>query len=343
MEQGFTLLELLVAMTILSILVALGTQYYLHHRRKAWDAQTRSSVRNMAAAENHFVFAEGRSSFTKDLDDLFFAGYRWSEKSLLPYVALATNQTFCIQVHSAYDPTIVWHFSSDVGQPEPGPATPQACGDPNVLGRYIAGLPPAGAGRDGQLSSGSDGSTTTASGPGGTSSGRDGDSSVEEGEFGTGGSSNGGGSGDERFSDVDGDGFYDADGDGYDDDPVPTTTGTGSTGASGTDGTGTTGSTSGGTPTTDGCGTGSTGSGSTTGTNHPSGKDRDAENGNTGGSASDPDGDENDGEDKPGQGGGANTGDQDGNNGSGNDTDFEDDNRGPDRDGTPTSGTGCGG
>ena len=116
-EQGFTLLELLVTMTILSILLATASQYYLHQRRKAWDAQVRSSVRHMAGAQNNFLYGEGAPSYTEDLDDLYLVGYRWSDRSVLPYVALATNQTFCIQVHSAHDPTIVWHFSSEVGRP----------------------------------------------------------------------------------------------------------------------------------------------------------------------------------------------------------------------------------
>ncbi len=64
---------------------------------------------------------------------------------------------------------------------------------------------------------------------------------------------------------------------------------------------------------------------------HPSGKDKHEEPGNSGnqGSAgSDPDGDANAGVDQPGGTGGADKLDQDGNNGCGNDDDFEDDNNG---------------
>ena len=64
---------------------------------------------------------------------------------------------------------------------------------------------------------------------------------------------------------------------------------------------------------------------------HPSGKDRSEEHGNSGNqgnSPSDPDGDSNGGPDKPGGSGGVDLADQDGNNGCGNDDDFEDDNNG---------------
>ena len=64
---------------------------------------------------------------------------------------------------------------------------------------------------------------------------------------------------------------------------------------------------------------------------HPSGKDRSEENGNSGNqgnSPSDPDGDSNGGPDKPDGSGGVDLADQDGNNGCGNDDDFEDDNNG---------------
>ena len=323
-EQGFTLMELLVAMVIISILVATASQMYLRHRRKAWEAQVRASVRHMAGAENYFVFSEGAPSFTNDLDDLYAVGYRWKDDSLRPYVALATDQSFCIQVHSAHDPSIVWHFSSEVGRAEPGPATPQDCGDPEALGSYIAGLPPPSAGRDGRLSVVGEGTGLMVAGM--QTSSPDGGSSVEEGESGSGGRS------------------------GSANEPGPATgSGSGTNGSTiegSTPGYGTTETTSGTVPSESaaGCTGGGNGSGATSGPNHPSGRDRDLESGGSGDqgkSGSDPDGDENDGADKPGEGGGADTGDQDGNNGSGNDSDFEDDNRGPDYDGTPVPGTNC--
>ena len=333
-EQGFTLLELLVSMVILSILVATASQFYLQHRRKAWEAQVRSSIRHMAGAENYFMFAEGAPAFTRDLDDLYLVGYRWNDGSVRPYVALATNQTFCVQVHSAHDPSIVWHFSSEIGRPQPGPATPRDCGDPDVLGTYIAGLPPETAGRDGRPSVLSDG-YSTASTSGTDGSYPDGESSVEEGEFGPGSGTT-----------ADGAGSGTGDGTGESTTVVEATpafgTEVGTSGSNTTDGSGSSGGSASGS--TSGCTGGGSGSGSTSGTNHPSGHDRDSESGGSGdqgASDSDPDGDENDGADKPGEDGGADTGDQDGNNGSGNDSDFEDDNEGPDRDGTPVPGTSC--
>lgn len=338
-QTGFTLLELLVAIMILSILVATASNYYFHQRRKAWVAQVHSSLRHMAGAENHFLYGEGAAAYTKDLDDLYFAGYRWDTGSVIPYVALATNTTFCVQVHSAHDPSIVWHFSSEVGRVQEGSARPAECGDPDGLGTYIAGAPPASAARDGQLSSlamGGSG-TSVAATDDESQAGRTGDGDSEEGS-------------DDGSS---------TDGSGWDSDDWGSGAGTGlSVGMSGdtsssggsTGGFGTSDTTSGtdadpNTPsgTTPTCSGGTTGGSSGT-SNHPSGTDRDVENGGSGdqgSSDSDPDGDENDGADKPGETGGANTGDQDGNNGSGNDTDFEDDNEGPDRNGTGTPGTSC--
>ena len=342
-QQGFTLLELLVGVVIISILLATASQYYFHQRRKGWVAQVRASVRHMAGAQNYFVFAEGAPAFTRDLDDLYLVGYRWDEGSVRPYVALATNQSYCLQVHSANDPTIVWHFSSNVGYPQEGPASPSDCGDPEVLGTYIAGLPPETAGRDGDPSTLASGSTTLAYDPSiGAGGPRDGESSEEEGEFGGPGTgSSTGGDGDPSDEGATGTDPVSTTGStpGYGTtDPtsgtVPNPTTTGSTTPPG--------STSG-SSTTESC-DGGTAGGSSTGSNHPSGQDRDTENGGSGtqgDSGSDPDGDDNGGSDKPGDGGGANSGDQDGNNGSGNDTDFEDDNRGPDRDGSSTPGTGC--
>lgn len=333
MQTGITLIELLVAIMIISILAAVATNYYYHQRRKAWVAQVHSSLRHMVEAENNFLYGLGAPAYSADLDDLYASGYRWGTDSVIPYVALATNTTFCIQVHSAYDPSIVWHFSSDIGRPQQGPATPMDCGDPEGFGAYLSGPPDATYGRDGQLSSlagggGGNGTTIVADGEG-SSSGREGDG----------------------FSDdpVTGDGSsYDSDE--WGDSGTGVSVGTSGTSTGSIGGFGTSDTTSGTdadpdtvgttTPTCDG---GTTG-GSSGVSNHPSGKDRDTESGGSGtqgDSRSDPDGDENGGADKPGEDGGANTGDQDGNNGSGNDTDFEDDNQGPDQDGTGTPGTNC--
>ena len=328
-QHGFTLLELLIGIVIVSILAAVATQYFLHQRRKGWVAQVRASTRHMAGAQNYFIFGEGASGFTNDLDDLYMVGYRWDDFSVRPYVALATNQTYCVQVHSAHDPSIVWHFSSNTGYPQEGPATPSGCGDPEVLGTYIAGLPPASAGRDGVPG----GTVASTDGPGCTGSGSGTLPGDGTGTGGTGGTGAGGSTGTTEPGTV-------SSGDpGGTSDP-------GSEGSAGTGGSGDTTGSGTGTGTNGGSGAchGGTGGGGSSGSNHPSGKDRDNENGGSGSqgkSGSDPDGDENGGSDKPGQGGGASSGDQDGNNGSGNDTDFEDDNRGPDRDGSSTPGSSC--
>jgi prepilin-type N-terminal cleavage/methylation domain-containing protein len=340
-QHGFTLLELLIGVVIVSILAAVATQYFLHQRRKGWVAQVRASTRHMAGAQNYFVFDGGATGFTNDLDDLYLVGYRWDDLSVRPYVALATNQTYCVQVHSAHDPTIVWHFSSNTGYPQEGPATPSDCGDPEALGTYIAGLPPASAGRDGVPSGLGEGGTVASADPsGGTGSGSE--TPGGDGSTGTGtGTGTTGGTGSTG-------GTTGTGGTGGTTDPgTGGSTHTGGSGGTdpGSDGSGgTTGSTGTGTNGGSGSCDGGTGGGGSSGSNHPSGKDRDTENGGSGSqgsSGSDPDGDENGGSDQPGQGGGANQGDQDGNNGSGNDTDFEDDNRGPDRDGSGTPGSGC--
>lgn len=308
-QQGFTLLELLVGIVIVSILAAVATQYFLHQRRKGWVAQVRASTRHMAGAQNYFVFDEGASGFTDDLDDLYMVGYRWDDLSVRPYVALATNQTYCVQVHSAHDPSIVWHFSSNTGYPQEGPATPSDCGDPEVLGTYIAGFPPANAGRDGVAG---DGTLASTDGSVGTGSGSGTPTGEGTGTGGTGGTGTGGSTG--TFPGSSG-GTGGSTGTGSEDPGSggPGTSGSGGPGTGGSGGWGGSGG-SGGTTGTSGSGPGTnggsgscdggTGGGGSSGSNHPSGKDRDSENGGSGSqgnSGSDPDGDENGGSDKPGQ------------------------------------------
>jgi len=55
-ESGFTLLELMVAMTIISILTAIALPQYGAYRKRAFDSRVLSDLRSVALAEEAYFF-----------------------------------------------------------------------------------------------------------------------------------------------------------------------------------------------------------------------------------------------------------------------------------------------
>jgi type IV pilus assembly protein PilA len=54
-EEGFTLIELLVVIIIIGILAAIAIPVFLNQRKKGWDSQAKSDLRNMATAEETYL------------------------------------------------------------------------------------------------------------------------------------------------------------------------------------------------------------------------------------------------------------------------------------------------
>ena len=53
-DEGFTLIELLVVIIIIGILAAIAIPVFLNQRKKGYDAQAKSDLRNMATAEETY-------------------------------------------------------------------------------------------------------------------------------------------------------------------------------------------------------------------------------------------------------------------------------------------------
>ena len=137
-ERGMTLGELLISILVIAMLAAISQGCFLHQRRKGWASQVVSATKNLASLQEYWVNTEGRIGYTDDLDFLVESGYTYSEKDVVPAIAAAGTHSFCLEVASAHDPSIVWHYDSSKGRPAEGPVDPSC-----VAGITVASTDPA--------------------------------------------------------------------------------------------------------------------------------------------------------------------------------------------------------
>ncbi len=75
-DEGFTLIELLVVIIIIGILAAIAIPVFLNQRKKGWDSQAKSDLRNAATAEETYLGDSSPSVYTSTTADLTTNGFK---------------------------------------------------------------------------------------------------------------------------------------------------------------------------------------------------------------------------------------------------------------------------
>jgi len=113
-ESGFTLIELLVVIAIIGILAAIAIPQFAAYRRRAFDADVKSNIKNASTAiEAYFV---DRNTYDATITELAARGYKQSTNVGMGVVGTVT--TFRITgtaTAGCTSATGVWNIDSQTG------------------------------------------------------------------------------------------------------------------------------------------------------------------------------------------------------------------------------------
>ena len=118
-QRGFSLIELLVVIVIISLLAAIAIPLFFAQRERAWTAQTVTALRNAATAMDAAAVSSGGSYEEITIPQLSASeGLKYSEEVVDMTVESANEQGFCLSAqHTISRETIYW--DSDAGRTSP--------------------------------------------------------------------------------------------------------------------------------------------------------------------------------------------------------------------------------
>ena len=114
-EGGFTLIELLVVIAIIGILAAIAIPQFAAYRRRGYDSQAKSDLRNAATAQE--AYFTDKNTYTSTVSTLT-GTYGYRQSANLTMGTAGTSTTFVVTATVASgcsSSTGVWSFASSSG------------------------------------------------------------------------------------------------------------------------------------------------------------------------------------------------------------------------------------